>query len=165
MRILDDDSGGRRAVVRLGGRDVSARSCKRGDTRNGSTNRPTTNPHVECPSPDLIIAIAACTHGLPLMPHHRNGRTGRDGVVRAEPGASSSAWFARRQADHGRHRSVIHTWERGEVASMIYCTEIGKACRCTCLCVYCSSSSFVLPVFVLTALHFSDADLFFPSFT
>jgi hypothetical protein len=62
------------------------------------------------------------------MPHHRNRRTGRDGVVRAEPGASASARLARRQADHGRHRSALLTWERGEVASMICCTLIRKAC-------------------------------------
>ena len=54
------------------------------------------------------------------MPYHRNGRTGRDGVLRAEPGASASAWLARRQANHGRHWSALLTWERGEVASMIH---------------------------------------------
>jgi hypothetical protein len=133
-------------------------------TRKGAINKPTvtTNRHVEYPSrsPDFIIAIEACTRGLPLMPHNRNGCIGGDGVVRAEPGASASAWLSRRQADHGGHRSVLLTWERGEVASIIYCTVIGEACRCTCLCTYCSSSSFILPAFVLTALHFSDGTFF-----
>ena len=146
---------------------VSARSCKRGDVKMVNKQAVTTNRHVEYPSgsPDFIIAIEACTRGLPLMPHHRNGRTGGDGVVRAEPSASASAWLSRRQADHGGHRSALLTWERGEVASIIYCTAIGEACRCTCLCTYCSSSSFVLPVFVLTALHFSDGTFFCPSLT
>lgn len=88
------------------------------------TNRqPTVNQHqhVEYPyrSPNFIIAITT-SRGLPLMPHHRNGRTGRDGLVRTEPGASASAWLARWQANHGRCRSVLLTWERGEVASVIY---------------------------------------------
>jgi hypothetical protein len=113
-------------------------------------------PHVGYPSgsPDFIVAIAACTGGLPLMPHHWNGRTGRDGVVRVEPGASAPAGLARRQAHHGRRRSALLTWERGEVASMIYCTAIGKACRCTCLCTYCSSSFRI-------AYHCSDCPAFF----
>jgi hypothetical protein len=121
------------------------------ETWKSSTNQLSTYLHVECPSrsPDHIIAVAACTHRLPLMPHHRNGCTGCDGVVRAEPGPSASAWFARRQADHGRRRGVVLTWKCGEVASMIYYTEIGKPCRCTCLCMCCSS--FVFPAFVLTA--------------
>ena len=124
----------------------------------------TTNPHVKYPSgsPNFIIAIKACTRRLPLMPHHRNGRTGSDGVVRPEPGASPSARLSRRQADHGGHRRALLTWVRGEVASITYCTAIGKAWRYTCL-YDCSSSFFVLPGFVLTALHFSDADQFFPS--
>jgi hypothetical protein len=140
-------------------------TCTPGPTRDfiaASTHQPSTNPHVEYPSrsPDFIIAIATSGGlGLPLMPHHRNGRTGRDGVVCAEPGASASAWFARWQADYGRHRNVLLAWERGEVASMI-CIATG-ACTCTCLCTNCSSSSFVLPTFVLTTLHSSDEDLFF----
>jgi hypothetical protein len=60
------------------------------------------------------------------MPHHWNGRTGRDGIERVEPGASAPTGLARRQAHHGRRRSALLTWERGEVASMIYCTAIGK---------------------------------------
>jgi hypothetical protein len=93
------------------------------------------------------------------MPYHRNGCTGRDGVVRAEPGASASARLTRRQADHGRRRSVLLTWERGEVASMIYCTLIEKAC---------SVFVYVLFLFLFRIARlcsdcpaFSDADLVF----
>jgi hypothetical protein len=96
------------------------------------SNKPTVDRHVEYPSrsPDFIITIAT-SRGLPLMPHHWNGRTGRDGILRVEPGAGASAWLTSRQADHGRRRSALLTWEHGEVASVIY-TAIGKACRCTC---------------------------------
>jgi hypothetical protein len=74
-------------------------------------------------SPGLIIAItiAARTRRLPLMPHYRNWRTGRDGDVRAQPGASASARLARRQEGHGRCRSALFAWECGTVACMIYC--------------------------------------------
>ena len=76
-------------------------------------------------SPSLIIATAARTRRLPLMPHHRNRRTGRDGDVRAEPGSSASARLARRQAGHGRRRSALFAWERGTVACMIL-LQLGK---------------------------------------
>ena len=94
------------------------------------------NSHVKYPSrsPGFIIVFAPCTRRLPLMPHHRNGRTGRDGVIRAEPGASASAWLVRRQANHGRRWGALLTWERGAVASMITATV--EACRCTCSCIY-----------------------------
>jgi len=151
LRIIRVGPGGGESAVM---HDVSARS------NIWSLHQPPPT-HVEYPSgsPDFIITIAACTRGLPLMPHHWNGRTRRNGVVRAEPGASASAWLARRQADHGGRRSVLLTWECGEVASMIYCAE----CGFMSLCMYRSSSSFVLPAIVLTALHFSDADLRFSS--
>jgi hypothetical protein len=70
--------------------------------------------------PGLIIAIAARTSRLPLMPHHRNRRTGRDGGIRFEPGASASARLARRQTGHGGCRGAVFAWERGAVACVIY---------------------------------------------
>lgn len=126
---------------------MSARSCKRGLI---STNKPivnlSTNPHVEYPpgSPDFIFATSACARGLPLMSYRWIRRTGRDGAVRAEPGARASAWLARRQADHGRHRCALLTWECGEVASVIHCTaQSGKACAGgSTLSAYCLSSLF-----------------------
>lgn len=129
-------------------RDVSAHSCKRGKRAKRVERQPSTNPHVKYPSgsPDFIIAIAACTRGLPLMPHHRNGRTGRDGVVRAEPGASPSAWLARRQADHGGHWSVLLTWERGEVANMIYCASNYAGAR-VCVRIVPLPHSYCPPLF------------------
>ena len=142
-------------------RDVSACSSRdpRPATRKSERSELSTSlcySHVRYPSgsPDFIVAIAACTGGLPLMPHHWNGRTGRDGIVRVEPGASAPTGLARRQAHHGRRRSALLTWERGEVAGMIYCIAIGKACRCTCLCTYCSSSFRI-------ACHCSDCPAFF----
>jgi hypothetical protein len=127
LRLICPIDTGQTAVrtVKLGGGEsVMCQHVHVSEVSERKTNQPSTNPHVEYPSrSDFIIAIAACTRGLPLMPHHRNGRTGRDRVVRAEPGASPSAWLARGQADHGGHRSVLLTWERGEVANMIYCAS------------------------------------------
>ena len=96
------------------------------------------------------------------MPHHRNGRTGRDGVVRAEPGASAPAWLARRQADHGRRWGNLLTWGCGEVASVIQCAVLyreGVQVHVFLYVLYCVPPHSYLPTFVLTALHFSDAGL------
>jgi hypothetical protein len=97
------------------------------------------------------------------MPHYRNGRTGRDRSVRVEPGASSSAWLACRQADHGRHRGALLVWECGAVASMIYRNWVGRVGARVRVRIIPRLWYGVAGPFVLTALHFSDADLFFLS--
>jgi hypothetical protein len=53
------------------------------------------------------------------MSHYWNRRTGRNGSLRAEPGASASARLTLRQASHGRCRNTLLAWERGAVAYVI----------------------------------------------
>jgi hypothetical protein len=90
------------------------------------------------------------------MPHHRNRRIGRDGGIRAEPGASASARLARRQTGYGGCGSALLAWERGAVACMTYS-------NCANVYVYLLFRFLlgILPAFVLTGLHFSVAGLLF----
>lgn len=118
---------------------------------HGKFERVPTNATGPSGSPGHIIAIAAHSRRLPLMSHHRNRRAGRNGGLRAEPGASASARLTLRQASHGGRRNTLLAWERGAVAYMIHSNTASVPVR-VCISFF-SSSSSVLPTFVLTALH------------
>ena len=55
--------------------------------------------------------VAFRSHGLSILPHHRNGRVRRDGNVRPESGARASAWFSDWETDHGGRWSALLAWK------------------------------------------------------
>lgn len=62
------------------------------------------------------------------MPRNWNRRFGRDGVVRAEPGACAPARFARRQADYGRRWGAFFAWERCAMACLMRAAVVRHMC-------------------------------------